>query len=51
MFRNTRLSLLCAVAKELMRRKVPLPLNIYAELDQAGVDLNELERIARNGEA
>ena len=27
----------------------PIPLNIYAALDSAGVDINELERNTRNG--
>ena len=40
---------LIEVAKRHIRKGDPIPLTIYAALDQAGIDINELERNTRNG--
>jgi hypothetical protein len=52
MFTSTRratLSNLIRTARMHIKDEQPIPLTIYAALDQAGVDINELERTTRNG--
>ncbi len=44
-----KLALCIHKAKRLFRADIPLPLDLYVALDAAGIDINELERKARNG--
>jgi hypothetical protein len=45
----SRTERLIRVAKRHIRKGNPIPLDLYAALDAAGVNINELERNARNG--
>lgn len=47
--RSIRLGMMIREAKNILRNEDPLPLTMYAALDEAGVDIEELERNARNG--
>lgn len=44
-----RIAFLTSLAKGYVRDGSPIPLDLYAKLDAAGVDITELERNARNG--
>lgn len=49
--RRRRLSNMIKAAKTAAANHQPIPLDIYAALDAAGVNIEELERNARNGKA